>query len=218
MIVQETLIQLIWKMGAQIFSCVPSEAENLVDDKDDPTRTLIRQVLGAVAQYDRANIALRLRKAREHKANAGGYAGYGAPAYGQQSVNKALEPVDTEQDGWPSCVPSTLPELRYARSLTHCTRPDISPSAGSAGTQPRQGCGKITVRIDQTTLPVWSGLEKYFELIRKPSNHRRFTSLPAYPCRPNPTTLSCHTLPRAISPQPCNHGEPLPVTHGRLNR
>ncbi|WP_045875530.1 DUF6585 family protein [Pseudofrankia sp. DC12] len=65
-----------------------------------------------------------------------------------------------------------------------------------------QGCGKITVRIDQTTLPVWSGLEKYFELIRKPSNHRRFTSLPAYPCRPNPTTLSCHTLPRAISPQP----------------
>lgn len=32
---------------------------------DDPTRTLIRQVLGAIAQFEKSVIVLKLRAARE---------------------------------------------------------------------------------------------------------------------------------------------------------
>ena len=58
-----------------------AEAGYLGDDPDDPSRTLIRQVLGAVSQYERSMIALRLRSGRRRNASQGGYA-YGAPPFG----------------------------------------------------------------------------------------------------------------------------------------
>ena len=97
LIVQETLIAEIRKGGSEIFSAVPGEAEFLKDDPDDPSRKLIRQVLGAVSEYERAVIALRMRKGRAAKGRRGGYA-YGAPAYGQRTTpEKELAPEPTEQ-------------------------------------------------------------------------------------------------------------------------
>lgn len=61
LVLQEQILGDIWRMGAHGFSTSPSEADFLKDDPDDPSRQLIRQVLGAVAQYERALIALRLR-------------------------------------------------------------------------------------------------------------------------------------------------------------
>jgi DNA invertase Pin-like site-specific DNA recombinase len=82
LMVQETLLAEAWRTGATVASC--SAAERVYcqpDSPDDPTRRLIRQVLGAVAEYDRSMIALRLRNGRRRKLAATGYAG-GPEPYG----------------------------------------------------------------------------------------------------------------------------------------
>jgi DNA invertase Pin-like site-specific DNA recombinase len=57
------------------------EAAYLGDDPNDPTRKLIRQVLGAVAEYERALVRLRLRSGKMAKRAKGGYIG-GTVPYG----------------------------------------------------------------------------------------------------------------------------------------
>jgi DNA invertase Pin-like site-specific DNA recombinase len=58
--IQETIIGDMLKNGyALISSCEPDLCSS------DPSRVLIRQIFGALAQYDRAMITLKLRSARE---------------------------------------------------------------------------------------------------------------------------------------------------------
>src|SRR5512146_2544355 len=59
LIVQETILQDFQRRGFQVFSTT----ENDVTD-DDPTRTLIRQILGAFFEYERAMIVSKLADAR----------------------------------------------------------------------------------------------------------------------------------------------------------
>jgi Resolvase, N terminal domain len=73
-----------------------AEAVFLKDDPDDPSRKLIRQVLGAVAEYERSMIALRLKAGRRRKHEKGGYA-YRSPAYGYKAEGKELTPDADEQ-------------------------------------------------------------------------------------------------------------------------
>lgn len=91
LIVQETLL------GGEVFSTSAAEASYLRDDPDDPSRKLIRQVLGAVAEYERSMIALRLRSGRKRKAKDGGYA-YGAPPFGFRVEDGELVPDQGEQE------------------------------------------------------------------------------------------------------------------------
>jgi DNA invertase Pin-like site-specific DNA recombinase len=97
LVLQETLLGEVRRLGGEVFSCSDAEAEFLVDDPADPSRRLIRQILGAVAEYERSMIALRLRAGRRSKAEAGGYAGDGSPPYGWEAVDGALRPVEPEQ-------------------------------------------------------------------------------------------------------------------------
>ena len=94
LVLQEQLLAEVWRSG-ELFSAAGGEA-NLHDDPEDPSRRLIRQVLGAVADYERAMIALRLRRGRAAKAARGGFA-YGSPAYGYRADGRALVPDDREQ-------------------------------------------------------------------------------------------------------------------------
>ena len=96
LVVQESLIAEIRRMGGEIFSTSAAEAGYLADDPDDPSRKLIRQILGAVNEYEKAMIALRLRRGRAAKHRAGGYA-YGAPAYGQRAQDGQLADEPAEQ-------------------------------------------------------------------------------------------------------------------------
>jgi DNA invertase Pin-like site-specific DNA recombinase len=85
LMVQETLLAEAWRTGATVASCSPTERVYCQPDSpDDPTRRLIRQVLGAVAEYDRSMIALRLRNGRRRKLASTGYAG-GPEPYGWSS-------------------------------------------------------------------------------------------------------------------------------------
>lgn len=82
LMVQESVLADIWKMGATVLSC--SETERTYcrpDSPDDPARTLIRQVLGAVAAYERAMIRLRMTRGRRRLLDQQGWAG-GPEPYG----------------------------------------------------------------------------------------------------------------------------------------
>lgn len=97
LILQEQLLAEVRRSDADVFSCSPAEAAYLTDDPDDPSRKLIRQVLGAVSEYERSMIALRLRSGRRRKAEQGGFA-YGSPRYGFTALNRELVP-DSDEAG-----------------------------------------------------------------------------------------------------------------------
>lgn len=96
LVLQEQLLAEVKRIGAQVFSTSKAEAGYLQDDPADPSRKLIRQVLGAVSEYERAMISLRLRSGRARKAENGGFA-YGSPPFGYRAEKKALVPVPHEQ-------------------------------------------------------------------------------------------------------------------------
>ena len=106
LILQEQLLAEIRRLGGELFSTSGGEAAFLVDDPDDPSRKMIRQVLGAVSEYERSMIALRLRSGRRRKAELGGYA-YGSPPLGYTARDRSLVPLADEQ-----VVLATMVELR----------------------------------------------------------------------------------------------------------
>lgn len=96
LIVQEQILAEARRIGGDVLSCSAAEAGYLADDPDDPSRKLIRQVLGAVSEYERSMVALRLRMGRRRKAERGGFA-FGAPPFGWRAEGRELVPVPTEQ-------------------------------------------------------------------------------------------------------------------------
>ncbi|MCA1833221.1 MAG: recombinase family protein [Actinomycetota bacterium] len=146
LIVQETLLAEIKRLGAQPFSTSDGEAGYLADDSDDPSRKLIRQVLGAVAEYDRAMISLRLRVARRHKSANGGYA-HGAPPFGYRAENGALVTDEREQK-----IIRRMRELEAAGR----TQPEIAKRLNAEGLRTKRGSewtrlhvGKILRRSEE---------------------------------------------------------------------
>lgn len=96
LIIQEQLLAEVRRMGGEVHSTSAAEAGYLTDDPDDPSRKLIRQVLGAVSEYERSMISLRLRSGRRRKAEKGGFA-YGSPPYGYRAEGGELVPEPAEQ-------------------------------------------------------------------------------------------------------------------------
>jgi DNA invertase Pin-like site-specific DNA recombinase len=90
LILQETIISRLERAGKRTLST----AEDV--DGNDPTRVLIRQVLGAISQYERGVITARMAAGRWAKHNKGGFA-FGAPRFGQRAVDRELTPDETEQ-------------------------------------------------------------------------------------------------------------------------
>jgi DNA invertase Pin-like site-specific DNA recombinase len=107
LITQELLLRDIRRRGADVVSCAEGEQTFLAEDPNDPSRKLVRQLLGAIAEYDRAMIALRLRMARSLKRSNGGYAG-GEPPFGWRvGENGGLECDQREE-----AVLNRMTELR----------------------------------------------------------------------------------------------------------
>lgn len=97
LIEQEQALREITRCDSRLFSC-SGEEQRVIEDPDDPQRTLIRQVLGAVNQYDRTQTVRRMQAGRRIKKAAGGYAG-GQPPFGWRGCDssKELVPHDGEQ-------------------------------------------------------------------------------------------------------------------------
>lgn len=86
--VQETALAVIWRAGGAVFTAVGGEV--LREDPDDPARTLVRQVMGAVIEYEKRQAVKRMRDGRRAKAAAGRKA-VGQYAYGYHGDGKGRE-------------------------------------------------------------------------------------------------------------------------------
>lgn len=96
LVLQEQLLAELHRRGKELASVDATENASLVHSPDDPTRALVRRMLGSIAQYEREVIRLRLMAGRERKQLLGGYAG-GAPPYGWAAVRGELVPIPPEQ-------------------------------------------------------------------------------------------------------------------------
>jgi len=84
--IQEVLVGQCVKIGVRILT---ADGVDLTNDGDDPTRRLIRQVLGAVSEFEKRVIVLKLRAARERK-RARGERVEGAKPYGHFPAEQAI--------------------------------------------------------------------------------------------------------------------------------
>jgi DNA invertase Pin-like site-specific DNA recombinase len=78
LMVSEVILDQLSKAGAKVLT---ADGADLSSAADDPTRTLIRQVLAAVAQFDKSVTVLKLRAARE-RLRRKGYRVEGRKPYG----------------------------------------------------------------------------------------------------------------------------------------
>lgn len=91
LVIQETILQRLSAKGAQVISVTEPDI-----DGTDPTRVLVRHVLGAIAQYEKAIIKARMLAGKTAKAAKGGYTG-GSPPYGTKAEAGELRTFDEEQ-------------------------------------------------------------------------------------------------------------------------
>lgn len=72
LMVQEFLLKECKERNIKVFACDQGLLD-LASDDIDPTRKLIRQVLGALAEWEKSALVLKLRKARERSKSAVGF-------------------------------------------------------------------------------------------------------------------------------------------------
>jgi DNA invertase Pin-like site-specific DNA recombinase len=106
LVLQEQLLAELHRRGKALSSVDLTENASLIYSPDDPTRALVRRMLGSIAQYEREVIRLRLMAGRARKKLDGGYTG-GAPPYGFAAVRGELVKLPAEQ--------ATLRKIRRLR-------------------------------------------------------------------------------------------------------
>lgn len=131
LMVQEAIVRDLQAHGYELVSAM--EGPGLA--ADDPTRKLIRQIFGAVAEYDKTMIVLKLRAARERKRLKEGRC-EGRKPYGdtpeEQAVLRRMRALRRRgRDGKPSHTYQEIAELlnkegaptktggQWSRALVH---------------------------------------------------------------------------------------------------
>jgi DNA invertase Pin-like site-specific DNA recombinase len=125
LVLQETVIGRLEATGHQVLSV----SEPRMDDADDATRVLIRQVMGAFGQYEKALIRGRMMAGKAQKVARGGYGG-GRPAYGLMAQGAELVPNPDE-----SAVVDAVTSLRAAGASYRA----IAKALADAGQVTRSG-------------------------------------------------------------------------------
>jgi DNA invertase Pin-like site-specific DNA recombinase len=125
---------------------------------NDPTRKFIRQVLGAVNEYDRAMIIARLKAGRISKASLGGHA-VGAVPLGYKIDNSGSKPVRIVDDDEAEIV-RTIHRLREQRWSYQA----IADQLNESGVPPRKSdlWGKTSVRAIYVN-PKYRGIVQYVQ-------------------------------------------------------
>jgi DNA invertase Pin-like site-specific DNA recombinase len=127
LILQETLVERLRNEGTPVRS---ASEPDLDTNTDDPTKILIRQIVGAVSQYERAVIRGRLQSGKKLKHQKGGFIG-GRPPYGYQVINANLVP-DPEEAITVGLVKTLHADGRSLREISvELERRDIHPRKGA---------------------------------------------------------------------------------------
>lgn len=124
LLVQETTIARLRAAGASVLSVTEPDI-----DSDDGTRVLVRQVLGAIGQYERTLIRGRMMAGKAAKVAGGGYGG-GRPAFGYRAQDGGLVPDEREQ----ACVALAKQLRSEGQSLRQ-----IAAGLEGAGHRPKVG-------------------------------------------------------------------------------
>ena len=86
LMVQDVIVGQFTKIGVHLLT---ADGVDLTSDDDDPTRRLIRQVLGAVAEFEKRVLVLKLRAARDRVRKRTGRC-EGRKPYGTHSGEQAV--------------------------------------------------------------------------------------------------------------------------------
>lgn len=130
LVLQERLLTEFRAAGAEVASVQPEEHRLLEGGDDDPSRTLIRLILGAVAQYDRDIVKMRCRAGAARARAAGQFMG-GPTPYGTRidPVTRALVLDEHES--------RVIGEAMALKSLG-LTYPEVGEFLCQAGLPPRR--------------------------------------------------------------------------------
>jgi site-specific DNA recombinase len=126
-ILQETLLRDLTDHGGTLHSC-DDEESRLLADPNDPTRELVRTILGALKKYEVKVLKQRTLAGRRRKHAQGGHA-WGPPPFGFRIEDGRLVPVPSEQD--------TIRRARELR-LTHTLR-EVGLILAAENRPPRSG-------------------------------------------------------------------------------
>ncbi len=137
LVLTEWLRAEIIRMGCQLRSTDPVEDLHLVDDPDNPTGKLVRQILGAIAEYERDMIRLRMAAGKAAKGARGGYQ-HGRPPYGWRAVKGDLVRDPVEQ--------LIVAKIRRQRRLGRSYR-EIATNLTESGTATRSGAPWTPVAV-----------------------------------------------------------------------
>jgi DNA invertase Pin-like site-specific DNA recombinase len=124
-VLQEMLMSRLNDAGTPVLSVTEPDVDTI---SADPTKVLIRQILGSLGQYERALIRARMEAGKVLKAARGGYVG-GQPGYGMKAVNAELALEHEESD----IVNLVLSLRSQGRSYR-----EICVALDSAGFKPRR--------------------------------------------------------------------------------
>jgi DNA invertase Pin-like site-specific DNA recombinase len=91
LLLQETVVERLRLGGGSVVSVSEPDV-----DSNEPTRILIRQVLGAISQYEKTLLKARMAAGRKLKAQRGGYTG-GIPRFGYSAFRHEYVPLESEQ-------------------------------------------------------------------------------------------------------------------------
>ena len=128
--VQEAALAVIWQAEGVVFT---PEGEVLRNDPDDPARTLIRHVMGAVIEYEKAQAVKRMRDGRLAKA-ATGRKSVGAYPYGYRGHGSGRE-----RDATPEPAEQAVIELIVSLRAQGASYRTIVAALETAGHAPRHG-------------------------------------------------------------------------------
>lgn len=138
--VQETALALVWARNGHVFS-VTGGGEVRADDPDDPARLLIRQVMGAVIEYEKNMSVMRMRHGKQAKRTTGKKAD-GQYAFGYQQTG-----TGRDKDAGPQVeqqkVVHRIVELRDAG---HSFR-EICDELNAEGVKTKRGCDWVPMTV-----------------------------------------------------------------------
>jgi DNA invertase Pin-like site-specific DNA recombinase len=144
LMLQEILLKEITAAGGQLLSATHGENE-LLRDPGDPTRKLMRQMLGAFAEYEKSVIALRLAAGRAAKRASGGKGSgsypfgwsKGGPIEREQAVLSVIKTMLTNGAGFAEIARylNSRPE-HQPRHGERWTRQTVAGVASKAGIMP----------------------------------------------------------------------------------
>lgn len=89
LMVSEMLLRACRERNIKVFSTDQGALIDMASDGGDPTRVLIRQIMAALAQWEKSNLVKKLRSARERAIRSGKSKNFNGFAYGMKDSAEA---------------------------------------------------------------------------------------------------------------------------------